>query len=258
MLRSQAKVSLSAAVALWAGLLAAPAGADPDRGPAAETRPTPTPPSVHLAPVAWLGWAREQPDMPWRRVSGVSAELTDVHTPGLVLGVHGLYQSSFRTYTPVATFGSVPALPAAEQETRIDAGVFVGWDPLHTWADQRTRRAGFVMLVTALDLDQFMSHLSPLVGFEPGAGARAFVRVLGPLSVRAGGTCQWVTNLSPRASTARLARGRPLGTLRYDAKAVLALTHFAELELGYAGESFAFEFESTQIHSLVLGAALDV
>ena len=218
------------------------------------------PPSLHLVARGGLAWARERPEVPWRQVSEGRAELTYLGTPGLVLGFRGLYQSYSRSYAtpePLGPLGPLAAVPPAEyRETRVDVGAFVGWDPLRMWADQRARRAGFIMLVTALDFEQFDNALAPLVGFEPGGGARAFVRVAGPFTLRAGGVCQWVTNLSPHASSQRVVRGRPVGAVRYDAQAALSLWHRAEVELGYAGESF--EFESTQTHSLLLGVSLDV
>jgi len=253
------RISLIACLASGIALLsAAPAGASPDQGPAPKSTSASAYPSVHLGASAGVGWARERPEAPWRQVSDVRAEATSLGTPGLVLGLHGLYQSYSRSYaTPMASASAAQATPARYEERRLDVGAFVGWDPLHSWADQRARRAGFVMLVTALDLEQYDNELAPLLGLEPGGGVRAFVRVVGPLTLRAGGACQWVMNLSPHASTARLTRGRPRGTLRYDAQAVMALTRFAAVDLGYAGESFAFEFESTQTHSLLLGVSLD-
>jgi hypothetical protein len=232
-----------------------------DQGPARPEPPAAAahPLSLDLTASGGLGFARERPELPWRRVPDARASAAYLGTPGFVFELHALYQSYYRSYRTPGLLGSgLPETSPEYKETRIDLGGFIGWDPLHTWQDRRSARAGFVVIVGELDLDQFANPIAPIVGFEPGGGARAYVRLLGPLELRGGGVCQWVTNLSPHASTVRFARGRPVGTWRYDLKAVLGLFRGGDLEAGYTGESFAFEFESTQAHSFVIGGTLHV
>jgi hypothetical protein len=135
-------------------------------------------------------------------------------------------------------------------------GATVGWDPLRCWTAPNAR-AGFVLVVMALDVDQFMNRVAPIVGVEPGAGGRARVRIAGPVTLSAGGTYQWIVNFSSRASDARVLRAHPLGSLRYDAKLAIAFTRFATLDARYAGEALNFWHESTLAHSLLLGVSFD-
>jgi hypothetical protein len=191
-------------------------------------------------------------------MSEVRGEVSYVKTEGATFGLHGLYQDGERSYTPTAP--AVPALgslPIVERERRLAIGGSVGWDPLHTWAAPSRHRAGFVLLVMKLDVDQLMNRVAPLVGVEPGAGFRSYVRLTGPVTLSGGGSYQWVTNFSARAATERVARGIPYGTLRYDARLGLALGRQTVLDLRYAGERFEFAHESTVVHSLLFGVSFD-
>jgi hypothetical protein len=237
--------------------LASTAAAAPDEvGPA--PRDTDSVPTVRLDAAGGVGWAHRSSDLQWRRMTEARAEVGYVKTQGAVLTLHGLYQDGERSYTPTSpVLPALGALPIVERERRWDVGIAVGWDPLHSWAVPSRRRAGIMLVVMALDLDQFMNRLAPLVGFEPGGGVRGYVRVAGPFTLSAGGTYQWVTNFSGQVATDRVARGRPFGTLRYDARLGFGLTPRTVLDLRYAGEAFEFEHERLLIHSLLLGAAFD-
>jgi hypothetical protein len=186
------------------------------------------------------------------------AEVSYVKLEGAVLTLRGLYQDGERSYTPTSpVLPALGALPIVERERRLDVGIAVGWDPLRSWAVPSRRRAGVMLVVMALDLDQFMNRVAPLVGFEPGGGARAYVRLVGPLTLSAGGTYQWVTNFSGQVATDRMARGRPFGTLRYDVRLGLGVTPRTVLDLRYSGEAFEFEHDRILTHSLLFGASFD-
>ncbi len=246
-----ATVALASTLAPVTGL-AAPDAQEPGSGVVAAA------PTVRLDAAGGVGWANRSAEAKWRRMSEARAEVTYVKSEGALFAVRGLYQDGERSYTP--TWPAAPALgalPVVERERRLALGISVGWDPLRTFAVPSRQRAGFMLVVMALDVDQFMNRVAPLVGFEPGAGARAYARLFGPLTLSAGGTYQWVTDFSARAATARVARGRPFGTLRYDARLGFAPNQRSVLELRYAGEAFEFEYERLLTHSLLLGVSFD-
>jgi hypothetical protein len=232
-----ATVALASALAPATGLAAPDTSEPAPRGEVA----VPTVPTVRLDAAGGVGWATRSVDSTWRRMSEARAEVSYLKSEGASFALRGLYQDGERSYTP--TLPAVPALgplPVVDRERRLAVGLSVGWDPLRTFAVPSRRRAGFMLVVLALDVDQFMNRVAPLVGFEPGAGARAYVRLLGPLTLSAGGTYQWVTNFSTHAATVRLARGRPFGTVRYDARLGFAPSQRSVLDLRYAGEAFEF------------------
>jgi hypothetical protein len=219
---------------------------------------TDTVPTVRLEAAGGVGWAQRSLDLQWRRMSEARAKISYVKAAGAVLELHGLYQDGERSYTPTSpVLPAWGALPIVERERRLDVGIAVGWDPLHSWAVPSRRRAGLMLVVMALDVDQFMNRVAPLVGFEPGGGVRAYARVAGPLALSAGGTYQWVTNFSGQVATNRVARGRPFGTLRYDVRLGFGVTPRTVLDLRYAGEAFEFEYERLLTHSLLFGASFD-
>ena len=233
--------------------------AAPDAGKtaAADSAKPAVPPLLRLEAAGGVGWVRGASDLSWQALNEARAEVSYLGSPGLVLGVHGLYQSGERSFVLTAPLaGGSGETRLFESERRVAFGTTVGWDPLRCWVAP-DQRAGFVLVVMALDVDQFMNRVAPIVGFEPGAGARARVRVAGPVTLSAGGTYQWITNFSSRASDLRVIRARPLGTLRYDAKLAVAFTRFATVDARYVGESINFVYESTLAHSLLLGVSFD-
>ena len=235
------------------------AGAAPDEGKTAtpDSAGLAAPPSVRLEAAGGVGWVRGASDAQWQPLNEARAEASYLGSPGLVLGVHGLYQAGERSFVLTAPLaGGTGDTRLLESERRVAFGATVGWDPLRCWTAP-DRRAGFVLVVMALDVDQFMNRVAPIVGFEPGAGARGRVRIAGPVTLSAGGTYQWITNFSGRVSDERVIRARPLGTLRYDAKLAVAFTRFATLDARYAGESINFWHESTLAHSFLFGVSFD-
>jgi hypothetical protein len=258
--RRQNSRALPAYLAALLSLATFTANAAPDAG---TTQAAPAAPQA--VPVArvdaagGVGWARDASAAEWRALTEARAELGYFGTRGMVLGLRGLYQASERSYVTTGPVNlSAGGTRVVERERRVDVGAWLGWDPLHTWPDPRNHRAGFTLVVMALDLDQQMNRLAPIVGFEPGGGLKSYVHVAGPLVLRAGGTYQWVTNFSPPASSARVVRGMPLGTLRYDAALGVELFRVATLEARYAGESFTFLHDSTLTHAVLAGIVLDV
>jgi hypothetical protein len=251
--------ALAASLAAALSFAPAPAHAAPDTGTAPDAPPSKAMPVARLDAAGGVGWARDASDVQWRAITEARAELCYLGTPGMVLGLRGLYQASERSYATTGPVNlSAGGTRVVERERRVDVGAWLGWDPLHTWPDPSSHRAGFTLLVMAVDFDQQMNRLAPIVGLEPGAGLRSYVRVAGPLILRAGGTYQWVTNFSPPASSERVVRGGPLGTLRYDASLGVALWRMATLEARYDGESFAFLHDNTLTHAVLFGMTWDV
>jgi len=250
--------AIPALLALALALGARVAGAEPDRAPE-KTPGAPAPaPKLRLEAAAGVGWVRGNSDAAAQTLNEARGEASYLGIEGLVLGVHGLYQVGDRSFALTAPLPTqAGATRVVEREQRLVLGTTVGWDPLHSWAAQ-SRRAGLLLVVMALDVDQFMNRVAPVVGFEPGAGARAYARLFGPVTLHAGGSYQWITNFSSRASDERVVRARPLGTLRYDAALALTLVRFATLEARYAGESIDFMHEHTLSHSFLFGVRLDV
>jgi hypothetical protein len=239
-------------------LAASPAWPAPDAGVSSEGS-TPHPAFARFEAAGGVGWAHDDAEVGWRRFNQARGEVSYLDTPGLVLGLHGLYEDAERSFVATAPVDlSAGTTRVVARERRVDVGLSVGWDPMKCWPDPRQRRAGVMLEVMKLDLDQFMNRFAPLIGFEPGAGLRGYVRMVGPLTASAGGSYQWVTNFSDDAVTLRAVRGRPLGALRYDVKLALRLVRFGTLDARYAGESFEYMHDRTRTHALLLGATLDV
>lgn len=255
--------SIVASVAVSAVLaLARPvAAAEPDRGaekPAPEAKGVTPTPKVRLEAAGGAGWVRGTWDAATQSLNEARAEASYLGVDAVVLGAQGLYQDGERSFALTAPFPSSDgATRVVERERRVTFGASFGWDPLRTWAAPREHRAGFLVVAMRLDVDQFMNRLAPIVGFEPGAGVRGYARLVGPVTLRGGGTYQWITNFSGRVADARVVRARPIGTLRYDLGVGFALGRFLTFDARYAGERIDFMHERTLGHSLLLGVTFD-
>jgi len=249
-------VPLLSALALVLGARAAAAQADeaPEKKGAAATPA----PKFRLEAAGGVGWVRGTWDAQAQSLNEARGEASYFGFEGLVLGVHGLYQVGERSFAMTAPLSmQAGANRVFEREQRLVLGTTVGWDPLHSWVVPG-QRAGLLLIPMVLDVDQFINRVAPVVGFEPGAGARGYVRLVGPVTLKAGGTYQWITNFSSRASDQRVVRARPIGTLRYDAALAVSLARFGTLEARYAGEAINFMHERTLGHSLLFGVSFDV
>jgi hypothetical protein len=250
---------VSACVAL--GLGAPVAAAEPDRGaeqPAKEAAGAPVTPKVRLEAAGGVGWVRGTWDVASQPLNEARVEASYLGLEGVVLGAQGLYQDGERSFALTAPFPSSGGTTRlVERERRLAFGVSFGWDPLRTWVEPSRHRAGFLLVPMRLDVDQFMNRVSPIVAFEPGAGVRGYVRLAGPVTLRGGGSYQWMTNFSARSADVRVVRARPIGTLRYDAGVGVALTRFLLFDARYAGERIDFMHERTQGHSVLLGVTFD-
>lgn len=246
-------------LALACALGARAAAAEVDRGLEKKGETASSVPTFRLEAAGGVGWVRGTWDTQSQSLNEVRGEASYLGFDALVLGVHGLYQVGERSFAMTAPFSTqAGATRVLEREQRVVLGTTFGWDPLRSWAVPSRRRAGFLLIPMALDVDQFINRVAPVVGFEPGAGARGYVRLVGPVTLKAGGTYQWITNFSSRASDARVVRARPLGTLRYDAALAFTLARFATLEARYAGEAINFMHERTLGHSFLFGVSFDV
>src|ERR1051325_515059 len=155
MLRSNPRLGVPAGATTLALLLAAsPAWPAPDAGVSSEGS-TPHPTFARFDAAGGVGWAHDDAEVGWRRLNQARGEVSYLDTPGLVLGLHGLYEDGERSFMATAPVDlSAGTTRVVARERRVDVGLSVGWDPMKRWPDQSQRRAGVMLEAMKLDLDQ--------------------------------------------------------------------------------------------------------